>query len=437
MKTAAIVLAAGKGTRFKSTRPKVLHDLCGRPLGAWAVQAALDAGASPIVVVIGHSAGDVRESLQKEFPRARLRFAAQKEQLGTAHAVLAAQKELAAFKGRVLITSGDVPRVRPETLRRLAGSPAPLALCVTHPPDPSGYGRVVQDGGSFRIVEEKDADDATRRIPRVNAGLYAVDAAFLWPALKRIGRANAQREYYLTDLVAQAPRAAIVSAPFDEVAGVNDRAELARAAAALRAEINARWMREGVTLQDPANTYIDARSRIANDVFIGAGCVIENCEIAEGAQILAHSVLDGARVGARARVGPFARLRPGTVLGEDVHIGNFVEAKKALIGKGSKANHLTYLGDAIVGADVNVGAGAITCNYDGERKWTTVFEDGSFIGSDTQFVAPVKVGRGAYVGTGATIRKNVPPGALAVSSAPQRNIEGWVRKRKRRKGSAR
>ena len=464
---AAVVLAAGKGTRMRSDKAKVLHLACGRPLAAYPVAAALQLGAAPVVAVVGHQAQAVEKTLRDHFPGKPLSFALQAEQLGTAHAVLCAKEALAAQgfaeKGRVLILYGDVPLVREETLQKLldahANSGSPLALLTMRPPTSRGYGRIVRDaqGGVQRIVEEKDATDAERTIGECNAGIYVAEASFLWKALAATSSKNAQGEFYLTDLVAAASglaRDRLAAAPValevshTEVAGVNDRAELAQLSQELRRRKLEALMRSGVTVLDPERTWIDDSVEVAEDatlfpgcalhgktkigkgVEVGHGVVVIDSQIADGARVLAYSHLEQAEVGPRCVVGPFARLRPAAVLKEDSHVGNFVELKKTTLGKGSKANHLAYLGDAVIGDKVNIGAGTITCNYDGEKKFTTTIEDGAFIGSDTQLIAPVTVHAGAYVGTGCTVREDVPGGALAVSAGKQRNIEGWVAKKK-------
>ncbi len=453
-KIAAVVLAAGKGTRMKSDRAKVLHQALGRPMAVFPIRAALALGCEPLVVVVGHQAAEVEAELSKQFAGAPVRYALQKEQLGTGHAVLSAESALEKFAGDVLILAADIPLITPATLGKLveAKGDADVALLTCRARDPGGYGRIVRNsgGGVERIVEEKDASAEEKKIDEVNASIYLASAKFLFGALRKVGRKNAQGEYYLTDIVA-AGRSVAVVAEESEVSGVNDRAELARSAAELRARKNAQLMKDGVSMIDPAVTWIDdgievgqgsvleplvslrGTTRVGKGVQIGQGCVIVDSEIADGARILPYCHFEGARVGASAVVGPFARLRPGTQLGEETHVGNFVELKKTTLGKGSKANHLSYLGDAVVGEGCNVGAGTITCNYDGVNKHQTIIEDGAFIGSDSQLVAPVRVGKGAYVGSGATVREDVPAGALAVSAGKQRNIEGWVAKKAPRK----
>jgi bifunctional UDP-N-acetylglucosamine pyrophosphorylase / glucosamine-1-phosphate N-acetyltransferase len=464
MTLAAVVLCAGKGTRMKSERAKVLHSLLGRPLCAYPVARALELGAAQVVPVVGHQADAVRQALTGLFPGAPLTFAVQAEQRGTADAVRCAEGALEGHTGQVLILYGDVPMVTTELLASLLEaqrrSGGPLALVSTLLDNPTGYGRVVRHHGEVAaIVEERDCSPALRTLRECNAGIYAVESGFLWEALRGISDQNAQGEFYLTDLVKlaalRAPgKVAVVQADPVETAGVNDRVELAGQAKRMRARINARWMREGVSMEDPDTTYIEegvslgadtelgpgvalrAGTVVGRGVRIGAGSQLFASRVAEGAQLRPYSVLEEAVVGPACHIGPFARLRPGTVLAEGVHLGNFVETKKARIGRGSKANHLSYLGDAEVGEGVNVGAGTITCNYDGVNKHPTVLEDGVFIGSDTQLVAPVKVGRGAYVAAGTTVTKDVPPDSLAISRAPQENKEGWVARKRARKKQA-
>ena len=460
---AAIVLAAGKGTRMKSRTAKVLHEIGGRPLAWYAVKRALDAGASPVVVVVGHQAEAVEAALVASLPGAPLRFAVQEKQLGTAHAVLVARRALRGYDGPVAILSGDVPLLETDTLLKVvrARGRAPVAFATMTLGAPRGYGRVVRDAGGrpARIVEEKDASDAERAIREVNAGLYCADATFLWKSLAKVGADNAQEEFYLTDLVAMAARrdgAVAVEVPPEEASGVNDREELARAAKVLLRRRARALMRSGVTLEDPERFDCDegveigpdtivepgvrllGRTRVGAGCRIGAGSILKDVVLASQVTVNPYTLADQATVGSRAIVGPFARLRPDSVIGEEAHVGNFVETKKTTMGKGAKANHLTYLGDAIVGERTNVGAGTITCNYDGEKKHPTRIGAGAFIGSDSILVAPIEIGDRAYVAAGSTLTDPVPAGSLALGRARQVTKEGWVDRRnaeKQMKGS--
>ncbi|MGC3997142.1 MAG: bifunctional UDP-N-acetylglucosamine diphosphorylase/glucosamine-1-phosphate N-acetyltransferase GlmU [Anaeromyxobacter sp.] len=450
---AAIVLAAGKGTRMKSSRAKVLHEVAGRPLAWYPVKRALELGAERVVVVVGHQAEAVEQALRAAFPGAPLRFALQAEQLGTAHAVRQARPALRGYAGPVAILSGDTPLLRVETLeavvRERARHRAALSVATMTPASPRGYGRIVRDarGRPARIVEEKDAGEAERAIGEVNAGLYCVDAGFLWAGLSKVGSRNAQGEFYLTDLVAMAAAsggAVAVPVPEEDAAGVNDRAELARAGRVLTARIAAALMRSGVTIEDPArfdcdegvaigpDTIIEpgvrlrGATRLGAGVTVGAGSILVDAAVADGVQLKPYTLIEQAVVAEAAIIGPFARLRPGSEIGEGAHVGNFVETKKTRLGKGAKANHLTYLGDAEVGAGTNVGAGTITCNYDGKLKHPTRIGAGAFIGSDSILVAPITIGDGAYVAAGSTLTEAVPAGALALGRARQVVKEGWV-----------
>ncbi|MBI1946129.1 MAG: bifunctional UDP-N-acetylglucosamine diphosphorylase/glucosamine-1-phosphate N-acetyltransferase GlmU [Deltaproteobacteria bacterium] len=450
---AALVLAAGKGTRMKSALPKVLHPACGKPLVAWPVEAALAAGADPVVVVVGHGADAVRPLLAQRFP-ASVRTAVQQQQLGTGHAARVGLEALGEWSGSVLIVYGDCPLLTAESLTSLlelrARTAAPLALWTTRLDEPRGYGRVLRgdDGLPERIVEERDATAEQRRVTETNPGVYAADAAWLRSALARLEPKNAQAELYLTDLVALA-RADGRSVPALEVGaletmGVNDRAQLGEAAAALQARVVRRAQLDGVTFLSPATVAVDAQVRfgidvtvgahavltgataLESEVHIGAGCVLHDTTVATGTVVHPYSVCDGARIGKGCVVGPFARLRPGAVLEEGAHVGNFVEMKKARLGRGSKANHLAYLGDADIGAKANIGAGTITCNYDGIGKHRTVIGDEVFVGSNATLVAPVAIARGAYVAAGSTITADVPEDALAIGRGRQQNKAGYA-----------
>ncbi len=442
---------------MKSSRAKVLHEILGRPLGYYPLHCALQVGANPVVAVIGHQAEEVQKTMESAFADYALSFASQKNQLGTAHAVLSTRQTLEKFSGDIFILHGDTPLLRTETLKALAQAKkeqnAPLALVTTCAHNPQGYGRIVRSQGCIeRIVEEKDCTIEQRGICEVNAAIYLVDSNFLWSALEQVSSANAQQELYLTDLAFLAFKtgkpAASIEVGFEETAGVNDRIDLAQAAAGLRQRINQRHMAAGVTLEDPYSIHIDDSVQIGQDslispgciiqgmtslgqnVTVGPGCVVHDSEIADNAQLRAYCVLENAKVGAQALIGPFARLRPGTDLANKVHIGNFVETKKAKIGEGSKANHLTYLGDCEIGTGVNIGAGTITCNYDGVHKHKTEIGDGVFVGSDSQFVAPIKVGKGAYIAAGSTITKDVPEESLAIARSRQTTKTDYLRKKR-------
>ncbi len=443
-----VILAAGKGTRMHSDLPKVLHTLAGRPLLAHVIERARALTPSRIVVIYGHGGDAVPRALAAD----DLTWALQSPQRGTGHAVMQALPHLIDTVP-TLILYGDVPLTKPATLARLVqpATDGALAVLTVELADPTGYGRIVREGSAVRrIVEHKDADEATRAIHEVNTGILAAPTPALRRWLAGLSDNNAQREYYLTDIVAAAVAegVSVTAAQPDhewETLGVNSRAQLAQLERIHQRRQADDLMESGVALADPNR--IDIRGSLAcgRDVFIDVGCVFEgkvvlgsgvsigpNCvlrdtAVANGAQILAFSHLDSAVVGTDARVGPYARLRPGTELGEGSHVGNFVEMKATRLGPGSKANHLAYVGDAEVGARVNIGAGTITCNYDGVNKHRTVIEDDAFIGSDTQLVAPVRVGRGATLGAGTTLTRDAPADRLTVSRARQTTIEGWKR----------
>jgi bifunctional UDP-N-acetylglucosamine pyrophosphorylase/glucosamine-1-phosphate N-acetyltransferase len=452
-----LIMAAGLGTRMKSERAKVLHEVAGRPMIAWAVETARAAGAERVVAILGHQFDAVKAMLDGRYGAGAIDVALQAEPKGTGHAVLCALPTLEreADDRIVVILSGDAPLLRAERVDELvaacAASPAGLALLSTVPDRPMPYGRLVRDAAGVlqRIVEHADASEAERAIKDTNAGFYAVRLGHLRRDLATLKADNAKGELYLTDLVARAAGrggATAIDASFEEVSGVNDRVDLAAVDAAARRRINEALMRSGVTMAAPAATYVDADvGPIGADVWLGpgvclrgaatrigpgarldTGCVLTDVAVAAGAYLKPYTVASEATIGARAEVGPFAHLRPKTVLDEDVKVGNFVETKKAHLMAGAKANHLSYLGDATVGAKANIGAGTITCNYDGFNKHHTTIEAGAFIGSDSQLVAPVTIGRDAYVGSGSTVTKDVPRGALALSRTKQVNVDDWA-----------
>jgi bifunctional UDP-N-acetylglucosamine pyrophosphorylase/glucosamine-1-phosphate N-acetyltransferase len=450
-----VVLAAGKGTRMKSAVPKVLHRLCGLPLIEHVLRTARALGPATTTIVIGHGARLVEEALTRQ---AGLRFVVQEPQLGTAHALLQAEPVLAGRSGTLLMLSGDVPLLRSDTVRRLlaahAGNSAAVTVLTALVGDASGYGRIVRENGSFaRIVEERDASAAERAISEINSGVYAFDLAPLFVALRSLGSQNTQREYYLPDIVAayrregRAVEAVLTDNP-DEIRGINSRRELADMNAVLWQSRNNELMSSGVTIEDPNTTYVGPDVSIAPDTVLHPGVHLEGrtqigprCEIHSGVRIV-DSILDegvvvrdfclivGSRLASGAAVGPFAHIRPNSEVGPGARVGNFVELKKAVLGAGAKANHLAYLGDATIGARTNIGAGTITCNYDGTGKYQTVVEDDVFVGSDSQLIAPVRIGTGAYIAAGSSITDDVPAGALAIARGRQVNKEGWAEKKK-------
>ncbi|MDP2195128.1 MAG: bifunctional UDP-N-acetylglucosamine diphosphorylase/glucosamine-1-phosphate N-acetyltransferase GlmU [Rhodocyclaceae bacterium] len=445
-----VILAAGQGKRMRSDLPKVLHPLAGKPLLAHVLDTAREFPAAKICVVVGRGGEQVRAA----FAAPDLAWATQVPQLGTGHAVLQALPQFDAVpmhdaetagavpRAPTLILYGDVPLIRAATLRRLieAAGEGKLALLTAQLDNPHGYGRIVRvDGKVTRIVEEKDADDAERLIHEINTGILVAPGAALARWLPQLGNRNAQGEYYLTDIVALAVAEGmpVVTAHPDapwETEGINSKAQLAALERIHQRNSAEALMSAGVTLADPAR--IDVRGELicGRDVSIDVNCVFEGrVVLGDGVRINANCVIQDAVVGAGSIIGPFARLRPGAVLAEDVHVGNFVEVKNSTIAAHSKANHLAYIGDATVGSRVNVGAGTITCNYDGANKHRTVIEDDVFIGSDTQLVAPVTVGRGATLGAGTTLTRDAPPDQLTVSRPKQISIAGWKRPVKQKK----
>lgn len=440
---------------MKSSLPKVLHPVAGRPMVEQVVRTARLLSPASTSVVVGHGADTIRAAL-KEDPG--VQFALQVPQQGTAHALQQVEPLLAGRSGTVVLLSGDVPLLREQTLRQLLEAhrkaQAAATVLTALVERPYGYGRVLRVGGRItRIVEERDASPAQRRVNEINSGIYAFDLEPLFDALRAIASKNAQGEHYLTDLVAiyrrrRLPVETVTVDDPQEIRGVNTRSELAEVSAIMRQSKNEELMAAGVTIVDPATTYIDPDVDVGADTVIHPGVVIQGhsrigsaCEIhayvritdselADKVTINNFCLLVGARVADGATIGPFAHLRPASDVGPGAKVGNFVELKKTTLGAGSKASHLSYLGDATIGANVNVGAGTITCNYDGQKKHETVIEDGAFIGSDTQLIAPVRVGKGAYVGAGSSITEDVPPGALGIGRGRQANVEGWAERRK-------
>ena len=425
---ALIVLAAGQGSRMQSELPKVLHRLGGVPLVAHALAAGRTLEPEDVVVVAGHGADLVRKALAKLDPDARI--ALQEEQLGTAHAVRQAMPLLEGFEGRVIVLYGDTPFISPETLGALAAHPSDVVVLGFEAADPGRYGRLVTGPeGLERIVEYKDADEATRAIRLVNSGVLAADAATLREFLPMIGNRNAAGEFYLTDLPglarAEGLRVDVVTCGEAETLGINTRAELALAEAAFQARARAQALEDGVTLTEPATVWFALDTAIGRDAIIGQNVVFgPGVTVESGAEILPFCHLEGCHISAGATVGPFARLRPGAELGADVHVGNFVEIKNSVLDEGVKVGHLTYLGDTHVGERTNIGAGTVTCNYDGVGKHRTEIGANAFIGSDTMLVAPVRVGARAMTGSGSVITEDVPDDALAISRSRQVNKPG-------------
>ncbi|WP_367373556.1 bifunctional UDP-N-acetylglucosamine diphosphorylase/glucosamine-1-phosphate N-acetyltransferase GlmU [Pseudomonas lini] len=450
-----VILAAGQGTRMRSALPKVLHPVAGNSMLGHVIHSARQLDPQRIHVVIGHGAEAVRERLAAD----DLNFVLQDQQLGTGHAV--AQAVPFIESDTVLILYGDVPLIEVETLQRLLKLAAPqqLGLLTVELDDPTGYGRIVRDaaGKVTAIVEQKDANEAERAITEGNTGILAVPFERLGDWMSRLSNNNAQGEYYLTDVIAMAVSDGLVVAtehPHDtmEVQGANDRKQLAELERHYQLRAARRLMAQGVTLRDPArfdvrgeitvgrdvlidiNVILEGKVVIEDDVVIGPNCVIKDSTLRKGVVIKANSHIEGAILGEGSDAGPFARLRPGTVLEARAHVGNFVELKNAHLGEGAKAGHLTYLGDAEIGARTNIGAGTITCNYDGANKWKTVLGEDVFIGSNNSLVAPVDISAGATTAAGSTITQNVDKAQLAVGRARQKNIDGWKRPEKIKKG---
>jgi len=447
-----VILGAGKATRFKSEHPKLLHTLAGRLLGEYALRTAAAAGAERLYLIIGHQA----EEMRKAFARPGLEFIEQKEQRGTGHALRVARPELERCpSGGVVVLVGDAPLLQPATVKALVATHrkerAACTILTMRVGNPSGYGRIVRGAGKRvrAIVEEKAASAAQKKIREVNTGILCFSRLSLLDHLGELSPANAQKEYLLTDLVEILNRhrlkVAAFEAPAGEAWGINDRAELAAVGKTLRLRKARALMTEGVTLADPETTYIDedvvvgpdtviepgvslrGRTRLGSGCYVGPFSTITDSLIADGVTVRQSCVISNSEIGTGAAIGPFAHLRMGSVIGAAAKIGNFVEVKKSTVGQGSKAQHLTYLGDATVGGRANIGAGTITCNYDGEKKSPTTIEDDVFIGSGNMLVAPVRIGKGAYTAAGSTITEDVPPESLAIGRGRQVNKQGWVR----------
>lgn len=446
---------------MKSAVPKVLHSLGGKSLYLHVLETAKRLDPAVVAIVVGHAARTVQEAC----PVRDINWAVQEEQLGTGHAVLCARDKFRGFNGDILILSGDVPLIEEQTLRMMIEhqrrSRADLSFLTAQLATPNGYGRILRDpGGAVTgIVEEKDATDEQRQISEINTGIYVVSSPFLFDALATVKNHNQQKEYYLTDIVAIAlcQKKKVEAVHVDDVRetlGINSREDLAKMEKNLRDKINQKWMLAGVTLQDPDTTYIEETVRIGQDTVIGPNTHLkgktvigERCQI-DGTAFLTDMeigdevllkfsvVMTGSRIDRGAIIGPFAHLRPGTHLGSNVHIGNFVEAKAAHVGEGTKANHLTYLGDVTIGRDTNIGAGTITCNYDGFQKYKTTIGDRVQVGSDTTLIAPIAIGDDVYVATASTVRHDIPAGALVFNPREEQLREGWTeQKRKKMKGN--
>ena len=455
---------------MRSERAKVLHTVAGKSLVAWVLDAASELAPARVAVVVGHEAEQVREVCERHLrmraadgkPRSgtpQIVFPLQREQRGTGHAVRVAMPSFSGFRGDIVILYGDVPGLTPASLARLVGrhreTGATLSLLTTTVVDPTGYGRIRRrpDGAVAGIVEERDLTPEDRGIREINPGIYCTSAAFLAAALARLRNDNAQGEYYLTDVVgiAVADGRTVTAVPVDdadEVAGINSRAELAAMEAQVRRALVTRWMQAGVTFHDPATAYLEegvtigadteigpnvqllGRTRIGRACRVDGTALLSDAELGDRVHLRLGTVMTECRVGSDVVIGPFAHLRPGSELADEVHIGNFVETKKARIGRGTKANHLTYLGDVEIGEETNVGAGTITCNYDGFAKHRTIIGSRVQIGSDTQLVAPVRIADDVYVGAGTTVTHDVPAGHLVVSRVPQRDVPGWVSRRR-------
>ncbi|MED4069662.1 bifunctional UDP-N-acetylglucosamine diphosphorylase/glucosamine-1-phosphate N-acetyltransferase GlmU [Priestia endophytica] len=447
----AVILAAGQGTRMKSSLYKVLHPVCGKPMVEHVVDQLRTLNLDSIVTIVGHGAEMVKTQLGD-----RSLYALQEEQLGTAHAVMQADSVLKDKKGTTIVVCGDTPLITSETIEAVLNyhdqNEAKATILTAHTDNPTGYGRIVrnEEGHVLKIVEHKDATEQEREIGEINTGTYCFDNEFLFSVLSQVSNDNVQGEYYLPDVIEilQSKGEKVLAYQTDDFAetlGVNDRYALSQAEATMRARINKKHMLNGVTIQDPANTYISADAEIGRDTVLLPGVIIngevsigersvigphselKDCQIGEETTIR-QSVVHDSEVGNKVNIGPFAHIRPQSLIGDEVRVGNFVEIKKATFGKGSKASHLSYIGDAEVGKDVNLGCGSITVNYDGKNKFLTKIEDGAFVGCNSNLIAPVTVGSGAYVAAGSTITDDVPGEALSIARAKQVNKEDYANK---------
>lgn len=453
-----VILAAGKGTRFKSDLPKVLHKILGKPMLWYVVKAAKEAGAEEIIVVVGHKKELVEEFLRSEFPE--VRTVHQEEQLGTGHAVMCAEELLKDYNRKVVVLNGDTPLVEPEEIKRLAEVDGDMVVLTGEIDDPTGYGRVIRDGQEIlKIVEEKDATEEEKKIKEVNTGIYAFDPKKLFGALKEIDNNNAQGEYYLPDVLKVFRNKGwkvvpVVVKDFSTVMGVNNRYELSKAEKVLQERIVKGLQLSGVTIHNPESAYIEpevvigadteifapiyikGKTKIGKGCYLGAFSEIVDSTIGDETKVESHCWIKEAVLEPETSVGPFAKLRPGTYLESSSRVGTFVETKNAHLERGAKANHLTYLGDCRIGENTNIGAGTITCNYDGFNKWRTEIGKNVFVGSNTLFIAPVKVGNNSITAAGSVITSDVPESTLAVARAKQLNYEGKaerIREKARRK----
>lgn len=449
--TYAVVLAAGQGTRMKSDLYKVLHPVCGKPMVEHVIDHIRGLGIDRIVTIVGHGAEMVEETLGE-----KSEYALQEEQLGTAHAVQQAERLMGDLDGTTIVVCGDTPLIRSETMEALIAhhkeTGAKATILTAYADDPTGYGRIIrgENGQVLRNVEQKDANPEEQKVMEINTGTYCFDNRILFETLKKVKNNNVQGEYYLPDVVGilqseSALVSAYVTGDFSETLGINDRVVLAEAERVMRRRIAEKHMRNGVTIISPENTFISATAEVGRDTVLQPGTMIEGhsvigskCVIGPNSQIVNSVIGDGttvhssvvlsSRIGSATAIGPFAHIRPDSDLGDSVKIGNFVEVKKATLGEGSKVSHLSYIGDAKIGSHVNVGCGTITVNYDGKNKHLTTIEDDAFIGCNSNLVAPVTVGKGAYVAAGSTITKNVPESSLAIARARQENKEGYANK---------